>query len=446
MYGLNFTGLRKRDTYDEIVDIVEKDRTIIKYPNRQATQLLNSPYMKQINGDSLMDIEKQQSNLMKEKMKDVILQQISGLTGIPHIKLRAEAKPQGIAVRAVDSDMEANERRDMNVEDMRGQIAGLLDATQKVKEDKSERIAQTMRETHEQGTEAPMAHEMAMSKIYAETQTHPAVEHALVQTSADIKSRHTQTPIYREDEMRSEYAQQIEEATREKAYVMRGRQILEHRKNYVRKMVDEHEANRASRSAVGKAFSSLANTFGLFAPNVASSSSPARRVGAKEKSMRGWWNEDDVGRGVVGGSNPVRHNMATPRGVAKSEGSASAPMRRVKSEGAKSEALSSVIKKGKGSSSQQSFVGLARPVGNTPAPSHGTVKSESSKSKSYASGMALPVGGSARSHSGVSYSVGSAVPASSGASRVGSRNGQAISVASSSNGQTSRGKPRQKRG
>ena len=139
--------------------------------------------------------------------------------------------------------------------------------------------------------------------------------------------------------------------------------------------------------------------------------------------------------------------MATPRGVAKSEGSASAPRRRVKSEGAKSEALSSVIKKGKGSSSsQQSFVGLARPVGNTPAPSHGTVKSESSKSKSYASGMALPVGGSARSHSGVSYSVGSAVPASSGASRVGSRNGQAISVASSSNGQTSRGKPRQKRG
>ena len=226
MYGLNFTGLRKRDTYDEIVDIVEKDRTTIKYPNRQATQLLNSPYMKQINGDSLMDIEKQQSNLMKEKMKDVILQQISGLTGIPHIKLRAEAKPQGIAVRAVDSDMEANERRDMNVEDMRGQIAGLLDATQKVKEEKSERIAQTMRETHEQGTEAPMAHEMTMSKIFAETQTHAPVEHALVQASVDIKSRHTQTPTYRPDEMRAEYAQQLEEALRAKAYNMRENQIL----------------------------------------------------------------------------------------------------------------------------------------------------------------------------------------------------------------------------
>jgi len=342
--------------------------------------------------------------------------------------------------------MAANEARDREVEDLRTELAEYQDAYHAEKQEKHALIAKRMRQTHEQGTETPMAHEMTLSRIYAETQTHAPVEVALTsagsQASTDIKSRHTQTPTYRPDEMRAEYAQQMEEAARERAFVMREKQILEHRKRYVRKVVEEHEANMANRTTVSKAFSSLASTFGWYAPGA--SSSPAReRVGHKEKAARGWWNEDEVTRGVVGGSNPTRHSIATPR-VAKSE---SGYMSKVKSESAKSEDLSNMIKKGKGSSSARSVAsGMARPVGNTPAPSHGTVKSESSTSKSYAFGFARPVGGSARSHSGVSYSVGSAVPASSGASRDGSRHGQAISVASSSNGATSRGRPRQRKG
>ena len=97
----------------------------------------------------------------------------------------------------------------------------------------------------------------------------------------------------------------------------------------------------ANRTTVSKAFSSLASTFGWYAPGA--SSSPAReRVGHKEKAARGWWNEDEVTRGVVGGSNPTRHSIATPR-VAKSE---SGHTNKVKSESAKSEALASSIKKG----------------------------------------------------------------------------------------------------
>ena len=86
---------------------------------------------------------------------------------------------------------------------------------------------------------------------------------------------------------------------------------------------------------------------------------------------------------------------------------------------------------------------MARPVGNTPAPSHGTVKSERSASKKAPSGFAQAVGGTpnasirtptalrSRSQSMVSFEVGSAAPASEGASQVGSRRGRPISVASS---------------
>ena len=101
MFGLNYTGLQKRDTYDEIVQLIESGGGKIKYPNRQATQILNSPDMKQINSDSLMEIEHQQSELQQQQMKSLILQQISGMTGIPHFRLRAEPRQHTSVVAAV---------------------------------------------------------------------------------------------------------------------------------------------------------------------------------------------------------------------------------------------------------------------------------------------------------------------------------------------------------
>ena len=34
MYGLNYNGLRKKETYDEIVDYLENKQEKIKYPDR----------------------------------------------------------------------------------------------------------------------------------------------------------------------------------------------------------------------------------------------------------------------------------------------------------------------------------------------------------------------------------------------------------------------------
>jgi hypothetical protein len=124
-----------------------------------------------------------------------------------------------------------------------------------------------------------------------------------------------------------------------------------------------------------------------------------------------------------------------------------------KNEDAKSEALREAIKKGKvaGSGSNGSVAsGMARPVGNTPAPSHGSVISEPVSARAPPSGFAQPVGvGSGRStpsalRSGASQSIGSAGPASTGASKRGSRANSAQTVNSSSHAGSAR--TRQRRG
>ena len=57
MYQSNYTGLKKRESYDEIVALLDGgDTTKIKYPSRVASQILSSPYMKRIDEESLLDM------------------------------------------------------------------------------------------------------------------------------------------------------------------------------------------------------------------------------------------------------------------------------------------------------------------------------------------------------------------------------------------------------
>jgi hypothetical protein len=143
MYQINYNGLRKRDLYDGIVAILENDPTIlkypdrvpksrkrgypvirdefnakVKYPDRVATQILNSPYMKQIDGETLLEVQKQQERLSKESLKKMMIQAIADATGLPNKHLTAVAdkakkaeivdkvKPQLADVAAGDDDVE----------------------------------------------------------------------------------------------------------------------------------------------------------------------------------------------------------------------------------------------------------------------------------------------------------------------------------------------------
>ena len=63
-------SLRKRPTYNEVIDYLENDQPKIKYPDRRATFLRNSPYLSQFDGDSWIDLEEQENNISKEKLKE----------------------------------------------------------------------------------------------------------------------------------------------------------------------------------------------------------------------------------------------------------------------------------------------------------------------------------------------------------------------------------------
>ena len=113
---VDYTGLKKRDTYDEIVAIIQTDRTKIRYPNRVALQMTNSPYMKQVDDETMMDMEAQQNRMAKQTLKNLLLRQQSTMTGIPHAELRAEASPDQGVLGQVEAEKEKKRKMDEEVQ------------------------------------------------------------------------------------------------------------------------------------------------------------------------------------------------------------------------------------------------------------------------------------------------------------------------------------------
>jgi predicted nucleic-acid-binding protein len=118
MYQVNYKGLRRRESYDEVVSIIENDQTKIKYPNRVAVQILNSPYMKQLDTEALMDMQNQQDRMSKNKMKQLVMQELASQTGTPFVQMRAQHDParQAGVMRQLKSDSDYQEALDDRAE------------------------------------------------------------------------------------------------------------------------------------------------------------------------------------------------------------------------------------------------------------------------------------------------------------------------------------------
>ena len=92
------TGLRKRETYDELINELERD-PIKHYPNRKASQIENSNYMSQLTGD-FDEMMQQHERVAKEKIKENLLQQMAASSGTSVHQVRAShgsnfASPEG---------------------------------------------------------------------------------------------------------------------------------------------------------------------------------------------------------------------------------------------------------------------------------------------------------------------------------------------------------------
>ena len=80
-YQVNFNGLKKRQSYEELIDYLQHGQEKIQYPNRKALKLRNSPYLAFLDGEGVVEMEKQQSKMMHEQEKDRAITRASMASG-----------------------------------------------------------------------------------------------------------------------------------------------------------------------------------------------------------------------------------------------------------------------------------------------------------------------------------------------------------------------------
>ena len=73
---VDFAGLRKRQTYEEIINYLEHGQELIKYPNRAAKFLKDSPYLTQLDGEGMRTLEEQQLGAMRQRAKEDMLREL----------------------------------------------------------------------------------------------------------------------------------------------------------------------------------------------------------------------------------------------------------------------------------------------------------------------------------------------------------------------------------
>jgi hypothetical protein len=120
---INYEGLVKRETYDEIVDYLENGQEKIKYPNRKAKQLRESPYLTNlldVDGDGTMEMEKQQSNTMRAKEVEHAVRQMAGKTNQTAAVIRSnnnkqsKTMPQSYAMDSGYEDVMSKSNNDVS--------------------------------------------------------------------------------------------------------------------------------------------------------------------------------------------------------------------------------------------------------------------------------------------------------------------------------------------
>jgi len=66
---VNFNGLRKKPSYEELVRYIANDKDKIKYPDSRASFLRKHTYLTQLDGESMATIEQQQLEAIRELQK-----------------------------------------------------------------------------------------------------------------------------------------------------------------------------------------------------------------------------------------------------------------------------------------------------------------------------------------------------------------------------------------
>ena len=68
-------NLRKKPTFNELINYLQNERPKIRYPDRTATLLRNSHYLSQFDGN-LFDLEEQQKNIAKAQLRETEIRNV----------------------------------------------------------------------------------------------------------------------------------------------------------------------------------------------------------------------------------------------------------------------------------------------------------------------------------------------------------------------------------
>ena len=248
MYQVSYTGLQKRGTYDEIVALLETDQTKIKYPNRVASQIMNSPFMKQVDVETLMDLQNQQDRMSKQKLKELVLQEIAKQTATPYVELRAGGSPERMdaVLEQVSAIRASLENKDVDMRDARAEVSEMLDSATQTEQAKKRSMANltasSLRDMHQ--AYQPRAHEMAQA--------------ASVQTLVSTADGGTQTIWRPEEELESHskktaelQRQLVEAGRREQAASHMTKELIEHFEN-LQKLKQHAQEQQAAHENVAK--------------------------------------------------------------------------------------------------------------------------------------------------------------------------------------------------
>jgi hypothetical protein len=129
----NYNGLRKRETYDELIDYLKGKQEVIKYPDRFAKRVREHPFLTQLDGEGLDDMAEQQENAWKEQEKEHRVKEFSHAStqSAPEIRTQqhklsgATASTQYFDLNRQDSEM--TEEMDTTAEDVRKRQADTQD-------------------------------------------------------------------------------------------------------------------------------------------------------------------------------------------------------------------------------------------------------------------------------------------------------------------------------
>jgi hypothetical protein len=69
-YRVYYKGLRKRPTYEGLINYLANEQEMIQYPDRTAKQMRNHPYLTQLDGDDYDHMTEQQLNILRAKMNE----------------------------------------------------------------------------------------------------------------------------------------------------------------------------------------------------------------------------------------------------------------------------------------------------------------------------------------------------------------------------------------